>query len=275
VGTISVAHRVVAQQQVLAPPRNPVTPPAVSRRFTVWSGSTIARSHRTVADLAAAVYALVPAGVWDEVELLLKAGEGGSWQSLFDTHPLAPSGPAMLADLVDQAKAWGLRITPYVVVRGRAEWLPHEQLMIRQCVDVADRCVLNVEPGAPYWNGPNDPRYIRAYLAAIGVAAERLEVCLIPRANQVAELGGAACIQAWTDPSLVGGASWETYDGIAPGSGPTSLRPDVAIPRLLAWGVPDDPCYRVCIVQRNRIAAWADSEWASQGLEVWHLDGDI
>lgn len=246
--------------------------PRTARRFSVWSGSSIAPQHQTVEDLAGAVFGLLPAGVWDEIELLIKAGEGGTWQAAFDSHPLAPSGPFSLTQTVAQGKALGLRITPYVVVRGRPSWAPLEQHMIRECVYAADRCVLNVEPGAAYWNGPNDPAYIRGYLRKAGVPASTLEVCMIPRFTQVAELGGMACLQAWTDPALVGGASWETY-GISAGvSGPTSLLVDEAIPRLDGWGVPRDPRFRIPVVQRDERDRWASTIWCAQGMQVWNLD---
>src|SRR5205085_10860127 len=70
-----------------------------------------------------------------------------------------------------------------------------------------------------YYNGPNDPGFIWGYLGGMGVPASALEVCLIPRFTQVAELGGIACLQAWTDPALVGRASFETYGLAAPGEG--------------------------------------------------------
>ena len=79
---------------------------------------------------------------------------------------------------------------------------------------------------------------------------------MIPRQAQVDELGGPACLQAWTDPALVGRASWETYDASAGGIGSTSLRPDVAIPRLDRWGIAPGPEYRICVVQRSRIDDW-------------------
>jgi hypothetical protein len=271
--TLTLPQRAAVQQQVLRRPAP--SPPQLIRRFTAWCGSSISPAHRTIDDLAIATYALVPLGVWDEIELLLKAGEGGTYQAAFDSHRLAIDGPVRLLSHIQAAKPLGLRITPYVVVRARSAWIAGEQQMIRQCVRVAGRCVLNVEPGAPYYNGPNDPGFIRGYLAGIGVDPSTLEVCLIPRQTQIDELGGPACIQAWTDPTLVGGASWETYDGVAPGTGADSLRPDVAIPRLDQWGVPPDLRYRLCVVQRNRIGAWAETIWAAQGLEAWHLDGDI
>lgn len=277
---MSVSAPILQQQQarrrqtpVQAP--EPTTPePAPARRFTVWCGSSIGAQHHTIEDLAAATYALLPPGVWDEVELLMKAGEGGSWQSAFDPHPLAISGAATLLAHVQQARPFGLRISPYIVVRARPAWAPGEQAMIRACVGVAGRCNLNVEPGAQYYNGPNDPAYIREYIAGAGVPADTLEVTLIPRAGQVAELGGAACIQAWTDPSLVGSASWETYGITAGVSGASSLLVNEAIPRLDGWGVPPEPQYRIPIPQRDERLRWADTPWCAYGMQVWFQDGN-
>jgi hypothetical protein len=249
--------------------------PKTTRRFTVWCGSSINRAHRTVEDLARATFALLPRGTWDEVELLIKAGEGGSWQSNFDAHPLALSGPFALTQLVAEGRAVGLRITPYVVVRARSAWIADEQRQIRQCVAAAGRCVLNVEPGTPYYNGPNDPRFIRGvYLAGIGVPADAIEVCMIPRAGQVNELGGRPCIEAWTDPTLVGAASWECYGLAAWIPGPTSLLVDEAIARLDGWGVPQELRYRIPVVQRDERDRWAQTIWCAQGMAVWYLDGN-
>jgi hypothetical protein len=274
--TLTVAQRTIVDQQQARRRRAAVTPipRKTVRRFTVWCGSSIGRQYQTIEQLAARVLDLLPTGVWDELELLMKAGEGGTWQSAFDPHPLALSGSWTLANHIADARSIGVRITPYVVVRGRPAWLADEQAQIRACVTVAGRCVLNVEPGAPYYNGPNDPTYIRGYLRGIAVPADALEVCAIPRATQVAELGGVACIQAWTDPQFVGSASWETYDASAGVSGPTSLIPSEAIPRLDGWGVPPGPQYRICVVQQSRIGAWAETEWCRQGMAVWFVDGD-
>lgn len=269
--TLTLPARVRAQQQVrraLAP-----STPRLVRRFTAWMGVDIPAHYQSVAQLAAAVESLNPAGAWDELELLLKAGEGGSWQSNFDPHPLAVSGPAKLGQLIDEAQPLGLRITPYVVVRARPDWIGGETVMINQCVAVAGRCVLNVEPGALYYNGPNDPSYIRNYLRGCDVPASTLEVCLIPRAAQVEQLGGRPCVEAWTDPNLIGGASWETYGLAAPGYGATSLQVDAAIPRLDSWGVPQDPRFRIPVVQRDERNVWAPTIWAAGGLAVWWLDG--
>jgi hypothetical protein len=250
-------------------------PIKTARRFTVWCGVSINPAYRTVEDLARATYALLPPGQWDEVELLLKAGEAGTWQAAWDSHPLALSGPTALAERITAARAFGLRITPYVVVRARPAWNPGEQAQVRACVQAAGRCVLNIEPGTPYYNGPNDPAYIRNYLRGIGVPPDTLEVCMIPRQGQVNELGGPACLQAWTDPALVGAASWECYGIAAPGFGSTSLQTNTAIPRLDGWGVPPGPEYRIPLVQRDERDRWAQTPWCATGIAVWHLDGNI
>jgi len=244
------------------------------RRFTVWNCSSINPTHQTIGDLCLATLALVPAGQWDEVELLLKAGEGGSWQSSFDSHPLALNGPTNLASHIAVAKVAGVRITPYVVVRGRVAWMTDEQSQIRQCAATCGRCVLNVEPGAPYYNGANDPGFIRNYLAGCNVPGGALEVCLIPRQTQVNELGGGTCIQAWTHPAQIVRACWETYGLSAPPPAPRSLRVDWDIPRLDAWGVPQALRYRVPVCQRDERDIWAPTIWAAAGLQLWNLDSN-
>jgi hypothetical protein len=273
--TLTLPQLAAVQQQVLRVATSTApTPPKTIRRFSVWMAVDIPAHYQTVGQMAAALESLTPAGQWDELELLMKAGEGGSWQSQFDSHPLALSGVQALEQRIAEGAAVGIRITPYVVVRAKTGWVAGEQTMIRQCVQVAGRCVLNVEPGAPYYNGPLDPGFIRGYLLGCQVPASALEVCMIPRAAQVAELGGVACLQAWTDPELVGGASWECYDSIDPGVGPTSLAPDVAIPRLDGWGVSPELQFRICVVQRSRTPVWAETIWAAQALQCWWLDGD-
>lgn len=270
--TLTAANKATFQQQV----RRTGTGGSASwpRRFTVWNGSNISPIHKTIQDLCQATWSLVPVGVWDEIELFMKAGEGGTWQSAFDPHPLAINGWIKLLSHIQAAEQYAVRITPYVVVRGRSEWVGPEQTLINQCVKVADRCNLNVEPGSQYWNGPNDPAYIRAYLSGIGVQASKLETTLIPRQAQVDELGGPACIQAWTDPALVGSASWETYGLSAPGPGPTSLAVSDAIPRLEGWGVPSDPRYQIPIPQRAERDRWAETQWCKAGMQIWWLDGN-
>jgi hypothetical protein len=244
------------------------------RRFSVWCGAKLSPARQTVTDLAQAALALLPPGSWDTVELLIKAGEGGTWQGSFDSHPLAPHSAADLQALIASASRSGVRISPYVVVRGRPEWRSQEQQLVRDCVRIAQRCVLNVEPGASYWNGSTDPAYIRQFLRDLIVPALSLEVCAIPRLAQVNELGGAASLQAWTDSQLVGSASWETYGVTAGVSGPTSLLVNEAIPRLDGWGVSPGAAYRIPVVQRSERLRWASEPWAAYGLQVWYLEGD-
>src|SRR5438105_4289657 len=135
---------------LLLKPRAAPSPPRLLRRFSVWCGSSIGANRRTAADLADGAVSLLPAGHWDEVEVLVKAGEGGSYQAEWlhptwgDPHPLAIDSPDKLGQLIAQCRPLGVRITPYVVVRFRPSWLLDEQAMIRQLVRIAGRCVLNV-----------------------------------------------------------------------------------------------------------------------------------
>jgi len=269
--TLSVALTGAIQQQA---GRASVVPQPTARLFSAWMAVGIPSKYATVAQMCQDVLALTPAGQWGGSELFLKAGEGGTWQANFDSNPLALSGPIDLLGVVTQARDAGVAVIPYVNVRARPDWIAGEQLMIRQCVSIAGRCVLNIEPGASFYNGPLDPTFIRDYLAGIGVAPRGLQVCMIPRFTQVAELGGISCLQAWTDQKLVGRASWETYCLSAGGTGASSLCPDVAIPRLDGWGVPPGPQYRVPVVQNTDLANWSSTVWADGGIEVWWLCGD-
>jgi hypothetical protein len=232
-----------------------------------------------VADIAAAVLALVPATQWDEIEWLVKAGEGGSYQASWlhpswgDGHALAVDSAAKLAQLIQAGQVAGIRVTPYVIVR-RGSMAGAEQAQIRELVHVAGRCVLNEEPGALYDGGPLNPSSTAAYLVGIGVDPACLELCTIPRLGQVQELGGSNTIRAWTDGC--GSASWETYGLVAPIPGPTSLRVDQAIPRVSAYGWASSGAqYRIPVVQRGELGQWAWTAWADGGLQCWHLDGDI
>jgi hypothetical protein len=262
------------QQQSQGAPPTPPTPPVPVKRFSVWNGVTI--QHKTIKDLAEVTLSLVPDPSWTKVELYLKAGEGGTWQSAWDSSPLALSGPASLEARIRQGLEHGIRIIPYVVVRGRTAWLTPEQVQIKQCADIAGRCVLNLEPGAQYWNGPNNPTYIKeTYLAPIGVSPDKLQLCAIPRLGQVVELGGPECLRAWTNPQYVGSASWETYGIVAPSPGLTSLLVSEAIPRLDQWGITPGWEYRIPCVQRGEITRWSGTDWCEHAMEVWHLDGNI
>src|SRR5947209_1889212 len=82
------------------------SPPRPARRFSVWNGVSINPRFRSVAEVAAAVLALAPATPWDEIEWLVKAGEGGSYQAAWlhpswgDGHPLAVDSAAKLGQLI-------------------------------------------------------------------------------------------------------------------------------------------------------------------------------
>jgi hypothetical protein len=235
----------------------------------VWNGSAIGARYHELADIAQAVRALVPSS-WSDVglEWLVKAGEGGDWQSTWDPHPLAVSGPARLAELVTEGEQLGVRVVPYVVVRGRAEWLGAELEQVAACARVAQRVVLNLEPGASYFNGTPTLDWVNAYFARLGVDRAKLELCAIPRSIATAYLGGPAVMHAWLASAIR--ASWECYDAAAP-----DLSPDRALQLVDQWGAPPGPQYRVPVVQRSRIGAWCDSELAGGGMEVWHLDADV
>ena len=235
----------------------------------MWNGSAIGAGYHSLADIARAVQALVPAS-WTDVglEWLVKAGEGGDWQSRWDTHPLAVSGPARLAELVAEGEQLGVRVVPYVVVRGRADWLGAELVQVAACARVAERVVLNLEPGAQfYFNGVPSVEWVNAYFDRLGLGSSKLELCAIPRTLAASYLGGPAVMQAWL--AHASRASWECYDAAA-----ADLSPDRALQLVEQWGAPPGPQYRIPVVQRSRVGAWCDSELAGGGMEVWHLDGD-
>jgi len=210
----------------------------------------------------------------------VKAGEAGTYQATWDNHPMAIDGPARLKTLFDQGKAMNppLIVTPYVIVRGRAEWNTAEWDQIARCAAVTGRVVLNLEPGEAYWNGPTrlielQSWYLgplRARLQALAPTA-RVELCAIPRQWVIDELGGVATLGAWL--SAAQSASWECYDAIAP-----DLDVAKAISRVDGWaaqtGLTRGRHYRIPLVQRSRIQAWANTEYAADGMQVWHLDGD-
>lgn len=234
----------------------------------MWNGSAIGSRYQSLADVALAIRALVPAS-WSDagLEWLVKAGEGGSWQSTWDPHPLAISGQAKLAELVNHGLQLGVEVIPYVVVRGRDEWLQAELAQIRACAAVAERVVLNLEPGASYFNGTPTVDWVNAWFGNLGLKASQLELCAIPRSWCAQQLGGPAVMQAWL--AHVSRASWECYDAAA-----ADLAPDVAIERCASpWGA-DVPDKQVIVVQRSRIGAWCETQLAAAGMEVWHLDGD-
>jgi len=234
----------------------------------VWNGSAIDARYHKLADIAQAVRALVPVS-WTDVglEWLVKAGEGGDWQSRWDPHHLAVSGPARLGELVAEGEQLGLRVVPYVVVRGRADWLDAELAQVEACARVAERVVLNLEPGASYFNGTPTLDWVNGYFARLGVASEKLELCAIPRTLAASYLGGPAVMQSWL--AHASRASWECYDAAA-----ADLSPDRALQLVDQWGAPAGQQYRVPVVQRSRIGAWCDTELAAGGMACWHLDGD-
>lgn len=256
-------------------------------RFSVWNGVDINPAYQTMDDIAQACLDLVPTqvGKWD-VEWLVKAGEGGSYQSQFDSHPLAVSGPDKLAELLAAGTGHSppVWVTPYFVVRARPEWLADEIETIADCAAVTRRVVLNLEPGAPYYNGQTDPTWINEnYIGPLWEAIEgktdggqgvELEIASIPRDIQVNELGGVDCFGAWA-----GGAtsfSWECYCLIPFSQPEYSLCPDIALPRTNNYvGHPRQYKFHIPIVQKDDINNWASRYHRSLGMQVWHLDGNI
>src|SRR5207245_7004169 len=160
----------------------PIVPPATARLFSVWNGSAIGAQYHELADIAQAVQALVPAS-WSDVglEWLVKAGEGGDWQSRWGPSPLAVSGPAPLGELVAEGEQLGVRVGPYVVVRGRADGLRAALSQVAACARVAERVVFNLEPGAGYFTGLSPVSWVNGYFDLLGLGSEKLELCAIPR----------------------------------------------------------------------------------------------
>lgn len=259
-----VVYRGVLKPDGAPPP--PPPPPPMRKTFSVWTGANTPSGLRTELQIAEAIRGLCP---WPDADLewYIKAGEGGSWEAEWDEHPLALGGPQDLINRRDVLAHLGVRVVPWVVVRGRPEWAEGEYNVIRACAGISGACVLNLEPGPSYWNGPTEPGLIAEWIDRIGLTPEQLWLTAIPRHSAVAELGGPQAMAAWLE--RVGGASWECYDATA-----SDLNPDLALPRVGAWDSTDNPWKRIPIVQRSRIGAWADSAWTDLALQVWHLGGD-
>lgn len=263
------------------------------KRFSVWNGVTINPAYRSLQDIRDAILALKPEGRWS-IEWIPKAGEGGSWQGFeWDDHHLAIKGFGHLQGLVEEGKRLrpALHVVPYVVIRGRPEWREAELQQVAECAVAARRVILNLEPGSYYWNGPTTARQLQEeYIgpmwdrirAAFGPdPAWRkvfLEVAAIPRQWVVDALGGddddpaiRSTLEAWVEGCQ--GMSWECYDAIAP-----DLDVAGSMARVYRWlgdtSKAGRASFRIPIVQRSRIQAWAHTGYARYGLEVWHLDGD-
>jgi hypothetical protein len=248
--------------------------------FSVWNGTTINPRYQSMADIKNAVHTLNPFPrnrAWHE-EWLIKAGEGGTWQSdLGDSHPLALSGPDSLQERVAQGVRYKLHVIPYVVIRGKPAWDQDEWNQITDCARLADRVVLNLEPGAQYWDGPTAQQelfdqYINPLLDQLStLPSYQLEVCMIPRQWTQDVLGGEPCWAAWV--SKAQRVSYECYDATA-----ADLDVAASIARVQQWaadtgwgGNPED---LIPVVQQSRIGAWATTSYCKHGFEVWHLDGD-
>lgn len=257
--------------------RRGIIPEDPSKPFSVWNGQSISRRYNTIEDIAEAVRYLAPANMPWRLEWLVKAGEGGSYQAQYlhpkwgDPHPLAIDSADKLAILVEYGRSEGLRVVPYFIVRGKAEWNPSEWQQIADCASITGKVVLNLEPGAEYWNGPTSPNNLRGgYLEPLQRMLPpnaELELACIPRVWVFQTLGGAAAINTWL--TFCKWASWECYDAVA-----NDLRVDDSMAVLDQLEVPNEPNYRIPIVQRSRIEYWAESEFCANGMEVWHLDGD-
>lgn len=258
------------------------------RRFSCWLGTSIPERFRSISDIAAAVQALKPPGRWRR-EVLVKAGEGGSFQARWlhpswgDDHPLAVDSAAQLHRLwlAGRALRPRLDVAGYVVLRGREEWREAELDQIAACAAACGgRVVLNLEDGDAYWQGPTD-KYdledlylnpLEERLAAL-LPRARLELAAIPRASSINALGGVETFNLWL--TLCVSVAWEMYGRMAP-----DLRVDVAMPRLEGIGVWGDESRetprrwrRIPIVEKGEIDEWASTPYAQHGLQVWHLDG--
>lgn len=240
--------------------------PTPQRYFSVWTGAYQDQADTSVPYVKQKIHNLCP---WDNayLEWYVKAGEGGSWQRQFDDHPLAPDSENGLRGLYDNAAHFSLKVVPYVVVRGRFEWEAQEHEQIRACVRATGACVLNLEPGAPYWNGPVTSTGVQNWFNRLAVPPENLFLTAIPRHSAVMSLGGWETMRTWV--WNVGGVSWECYGAIA-----DDLRVDQAIPRVREMLPGYGPWYFVPVVNRSEIVEWAGTTYAEPALQVWYLDGD-
>jgi hypothetical protein len=253
-------------------PPEPPAPPATRRAFGVWNGTEI--KHGSLEAIADRVRALCPEPDACDLEWYPKAGEV-SWQATFDGHPLAISHAQELGAHHARMSELGVRLVPYVVIRGRPHWWQAERDLIRACVDYSGACILNLEPpsipphGGYYWNGPTDEQGVRDWIGGLDLPPEVLWLCPIPRRWVVNTLGGPAVMRAWMEGCA--GASWQTYeDAPAP-----DLAPDVAMPLVDEWAPNDSPWYRVCVVQQSMVERYWHHPRMQLAMQVWYLDGSL
>jgi hypothetical protein len=247
-------------------PPEPPAPPATRRAFSVWHGNSIG-NFGSLEQIVDAVRALCPEPDACDLEWWPKAGEV-DWQSAFDPHPLAISGPEELGRHHARMSELGVRLVPYVVVRGRPEWQDREQAMIRACVQYTGVCCLNLEPGTQYWNGATSPGGVQLWLDALGVPPDNLWLCPIPRRWVIDTLGGPATMRTWM--AACAGTSWQCYeDAPAP-----DLAPDRALPLVDEWAPNDSPWHRIALVQRSMVQRYWDHPRMQLAMQVWHLAGN-
>lgn len=188
-------------------PDPPPPPPPDRKNFSVWTGNTIPTWIHNSGDIARAIQDLNPYAGPTNLEWWVKVGEGGSWQATWDPHPMCPGSVEEMVTLVYQMSQHGIRVVPWVVLRGRPEWSEGEYEMIRACAAATGSCALNLENGPEYWNGPTDAGQVGEWIDRIGVASSALWLTAIPRQSVVNELGGNETMAMWL--SKVSGASWE------------------------------------------------------------------
>lgn len=144
-------------------------------RRALWLWMFAAQAERTWAQALDTTRRLAGADV-----LLVKAMDGQTWMSAFDTAPSALDGPARLRQLQAFAAGEGCAVVPWVVPHDRADAAAHAAL--------GGTLVVDLEPYARFWTDTAEG--VAAYLAGLRAGGVReLYVSLDPRPAARAALG--------------------------------------------------------------------------------------
>lgn len=221
----------------------------------IWNGASIGNQYSSYAQIADKVKSLTLPGFYPQ--WIVKAGEGGAYQTQFDPSPLAIKSAGHLAQVKGIMAGYGVDVQPYLNVRGT--WMNVELEQFKAVYDAVGFVIVHLEPGQYYY----DPNVNQAqYVAELWnrIPGEGMELVSIPRTNSYLDL------KLWSGVGHY--AAWETYGDVA-----ADLEPNVALPRV-DYG--KGPAYQIPIVQRsmlNRMGDW--QHWIKgYGFQVWYIDGD-
>ena len=155
-----------------------------SGRRALWLWMFAAQAERTWAEALATARQLAGAKV-----LLVKALDGQTWMSAFDSGQGALDGLARLRQLQDVAAGQGCEVVPWVVPHDRTDAAAHAALGTPLLVDL--------EPYARFWT--DTAAGVVAYLAGLRAGGVReLYVSIDPRPAARAALGVAEWAQTVT-----------------------------------------------------------------------------